>query len=382
MKILDRLIFKDIVPPFINGLFMFMTLLFAAAYLFPATDLLVKGVPLSTVLLIIIYSLPSVVTQTFPMAMLLGALLAFGRLSIDKEIVALYAAGVNFPRAIRMVWIMGIMVSILAFLWNDYVVPPASRNYVELKQNSIKKLLPSDRPLLHNIQRADKNGTDELISIDGGYDAKTETLKRVTITKFSNNAQRKGQIDAIIYCDTARPKDDKGLKWTYLNGYTILFSPDPKTGRLDDTITTYFKQMETLPREATIPMTFEEALRVNNNDPNQFSFRELRNKIVQERAKGTDTRGMEVDLYGKIALPLASLIFGMVGAALGQSTARGGGKAVGFGVAIFIAFLYWVSYQSMFVVGKNGGMHPMLASFMTDLVGVFAAFILVTRASR
>ncbi len=382
MKTLDKLVFKDIVPPFINGLFMFMTLLFAAAYLFPSTDLLVKGVPFPTVMLMVIYSLPSVVTQTFPMAMLLGALLAFGRLSVDKEIVAIYAAGINFPRAIRMVWVMGIVVSIVAFLWNDFVVPPASRNYVDLKQNSIKKLLPSDRFLVHTIEKRDGKGIDELISIDGGYDSKTETLKRVTITKFSNDPRRKGQIDAIIYCDTARPKDNKGLQWRYYNGYFTAYSPDPKTGLMDDTVTTYFKELETLPKEAKIPMTFEETLRVTSNDPNRFSFRQLRNNIVKERAKGTDTRGMEVDLYGKVALPLASLIFGMIGAALGQSTARGGGKAVGFGVAIFIAFLYWISYQSMFVIGKSGGMPPILASFMTDLVSVVAACILVSRASR
>ena len=35
----------------------------------------------------------------------------------------------------------------------------------------------------------------------------------------------------------------------------------------------------------------------------------------------------EVDLYGKIALPMASLVFGIVGAALGLNTQRGGGKA-------------------------------------------------------
>jgi lipopolysaccharide export system permease protein len=361
---------------------MFMTLLFAAAYLFPATDLLVKGVPFPTVALLVLYSLPSVVTQTFPMAMLLGALLAFGRLSLDKEIIAIYAAGISFPRTIRMVWIMGIVVSILAFLWNDFVVPPASRNYVELKQNSAKKLLPSDRWLLHSIEKRGGKGADELISIDGGYDANTQTLRRVTIVKYSNDPKRRGQIDVVIYCETARPKDNKGLQWKYYDGYFMVYAPDPKTGRLDDQITTYFKELETLPREATIPMTFEETLRVQSNDPNRFSFRELRATIVKERAKGIDTRGMEVDLYGKIALPLASLIFGLVGAALGQSTARGGGKAVGFGVAIFIAFLYWVSYQAMFVVGKNGGMPPMLASFMTDLVGVIAAVILVSRASR
>ena len=50
MRLIDKLIFKEIVGPFINGLMMFMMLLFAAAYLFPATELLVKGVPVLTVL--------------------------------------------------------------------------------------------------------------------------------------------------------------------------------------------------------------------------------------------------------------------------------------------------------------------------------------------
>ena len=39
MRLIDKLIFKEIVGPFINGLMMFMMLLFAAAYLFPATEL-------------------------------------------------------------------------------------------------------------------------------------------------------------------------------------------------------------------------------------------------------------------------------------------------------------------------------------------------------
>ena len=110
-----------------------MTLLFAAAYLFPATELLVNGIALSIVVKLVLLSLPGVVTQTFPMGMLLGALLAFGRLSQDREAVALFASGVSFGRMTRPVWILGAVVSVIAFFWNDLVVPPASTAYWDLK---------------------------------------------------------------------------------------------------------------------------------------------------------------------------------------------------------------------------------------------------------
>jgi lipopolysaccharide export LptBFGC system permease protein LptF len=51
-------------------------------------------------------------------------------------------------------------------------------------------------------------------------------------------------------------------------------------------------------------------------------------------------------------------------------------------MAIFIVFLYWVFYHSMFVVGKNGGLPPMLASFLADIVGAFVGLVLTVRASR
>ncbi len=101
-----------------------------------------------------------------------------------------------------------------------------------------------------------------------------------------------------------------------------------------------------------------------------------------DKQKGRDTRSKEVNLYGKIALPLASFIFGIVGAALGLTTKRGAGKTVGFGMAIGIVFLYWVFYHSMFVVGTNGGLPPMLASFAADIVGAAVALVLAFRASH
>ncbi len=140
MKLIDKVVLKDLIGPFINGMFMFILLVFTAGFLFQATTLLVQGVPLVMVLKFILYVLPSIVTQTFPMAMLLAALMAFGRLSSDREAVAIFAAGISFPRMARPVILMGVVVSGMAFAWNELVVPPASTAAAKLKREAVAGL--------------------------------------------------------------------------------------------------------------------------------------------------------------------------------------------------------------------------------------------------
>lgn len=382
MKLVDKLVFKDLVGPFINGLFMFMLLIFAAAYMFPATEMLVKGVPLEVVLKIVMYSMPSVVTQTFPMAMLLAGLMAFGRLSADREAVALFATGVSFIRAARPVLIMGALVSMAAFLWNDLVVPPASTAYHNIRNEALKNLRTSDKPMSYAIPAKDSDAIEQFIYIHGGFDSKNRTLRKVSIVKYSADPKRSGEPQVVVYADRASVRDTKGLDWTYYNGYFTIYNPDPKTGQLNEFLPVTFRELKLLPDGASLGKNFDEVLVSEVNDNNRKSFRQLRAEIAADRTGGASKRGKEVDLYGKIALPLASLIFGMVGAALGLNTQRGGGKTVGFGVAIFIVFLYWVFYHAMFVVGKNGGLPPIIASFLADIVGAAVGVILALRASR
>src|SRR5579871_4599987 len=119
MKLVDRLIWRELLGPLLNSIFMFLMLLFASNLLFRLTDLLTKGVSFGTVTQIALYSLPPLVTQTLPMGMLLGTLLAFGRLSSDSEHIALFASGISFYRIIRPVFWVGLAVSLIAIVWNE-----------------------------------------------------------------------------------------------------------------------------------------------------------------------------------------------------------------------------------------------------------------------
>lgn len=390
MKLIDKLVLKDLIGPFLNGIFMFMLLVFTAGFLFQATTLLVQGVPFVTVMKFIIYVLPSIVTQTFPMAMLLGSLLGFGRLSADKEAIAIFAAGISFPRIARSVLVMGMLVSVFAFLWNDLVVPPASSAAAMLRRDAVLRRAKSNLPMSFTMTSdEDKTTIARFIKIDHGFDARTNTVRGVTIQQYSTDPAHPGQNEVEIYCDHAIVNGQTGMDWKYYQGYTKIPFWNKTTGKLESVEVQDFETLEALPKGATIGKSFSEIINLQRVDSDTKSFRELRDEIRIENRKhhgvhGIDkeTLGKEVDLYGKIALPLASVIFGLVGAALGISTQRGASRTVGFGMALFIVFIYWVFYRAMFVVGAGGNLPPMFAAFAADIVGLAVGLVLAYRASR
>ena len=86
-----------------------------------------------------ILALPSIVVLTFPMAVLLASLLAFGRLSGTSEIIVMRAGGMSFLRLAMPVYIAAFFISIGAIAFNEYVVPAANHAYQNIIRNEIKK---------------------------------------------------------------------------------------------------------------------------------------------------------------------------------------------------------------------------------------------------
>jgi len=378
----DRLIWREMLGPFLNGFFLFLSLLFGAAYLLKVTDLLVAGVPLVMVLRISLYSLAGLITQCLPMSMLLGSLLAFGRLSGDSEHIALFAGGVSFLRLARPVAAMGLVVSVITIAWNETVVPPAMRAYYTMVQEATQDLMATTTPLTYTIKR-DDGSVDEYISISGGYDPKSKRLLGVWICKMSDDPKRKGQPEVGLYADWASRLGGTINEWQYGNVYVKSLKPDPE-GRfvLDSFMQT--ASTRTLPtKNVRMVHDLRSLMQSQTVDNRQMTFRALRAKINAEREKGNykSTLGDEVDLWEKLSLPLATMIFGLLGAPLGVRPQRSG-KAVGFGIAISLIFLYWVIYRWMYVVGKSGGIPPLVASFSACFLGLLAAGWLVSRTRQ
>ena len=101
MRILDRYVIRQLLMPFGIGLLVFTFLFIIPEFMRYAEDYIAKGAPMSAVAQVIVALLPMALGLTIPMSLLMALLVAFGRLSADREFVALQACGVSPRRLLR-----------------------------------------------------------------------------------------------------------------------------------------------------------------------------------------------------------------------------------------------------------------------------------------
>src|SRR5438046_1000790 len=94
---IQRYVFREIALPFLAWLGLLVTLMWVMAVLKGTDVLLGSQVTAWDFARVSLYLLPHFVAQAAPIAFLLGLLIGFGRLSKDKELVALQAFGLQ-PR--------------------------------------------------------------------------------------------------------------------------------------------------------------------------------------------------------------------------------------------------------------------------------------------
>jgi lipopolysaccharide export system permease protein len=75
------------------------------------------------------------------------------------------------------------------------------------------------------------------------------------------------------------------------------------------------------------------------------------------------------------------MVFALIGTPLGLRRLRGG-AAVGLGVSILIIFCYYVLWHGTAVLGDNGQLPPLLASWLANMVGLGVGGVLVVRAAN
>src|ERR1700704_539236 len=108
LKTLDRYIVREIVPPMLVALIGLTFVLMMPPILLNAERLIAKGVPWMIILRVLLTLVPQALGLTIPMALLYGILLGLGRLSADREFVALQACGVSVFRICRPVALIAV----------------------------------------------------------------------------------------------------------------------------------------------------------------------------------------------------------------------------------------------------------------------------------
>jgi len=140
VRILDRYVIRQLLMPFGLGLLVFTFLFIIPEFMRYAEGYIAKGAPMSSVAQVIVSLFPMALGLTIPMSLLMALLVAFGRLSSDREFVAFQACGISMRRLLRPVG----LVSVLCFGATLYVllvsVPASNQRFREITFKIIASL--------------------------------------------------------------------------------------------------------------------------------------------------------------------------------------------------------------------------------------------------
>ena len=207
VRILSRYVLRQHVAPLLFALAALTCFLLIQQVAKQLGNLVGKGLPWSIILQVFALSIPFIVATTLPMAVLVAVLYAFTHLAADHEITAMKAGGVSVGRLLAPVLGGATGVAILAFLWNDQVLPQSNHRL---------------RMLLVDIQRKKPSFTlrEQVINevVAGQFflraariDPATNRLKDVTIYDLEDAERRR-----IISADSGRMAYTPGGRDLYL----------------------------------------------------------------------------------------------------------------------------------------------------------------------
>ncbi|MGV3615636.1 MAG: LptF/LptG family permease [Fimbriimonas sp.] len=364
MKQIDRLILKEIFGPWIFGVGLFAALLMAGTYLNKIADYVVQGAPGGLIIQLVALLIPAILVKTFTMAVLLAALLAFGRLSSDSEIVALRAGGASIYRIVQPVMLFSFAIALVTFGFNEIVVPSAASRAKTLMR-----------------ELADKGPTTDGEPIEFPIATKGKLRAHVVAQSFNLGARLMRGVTIVAYGDdgkTTHYLSAPEMEYRGENEWRIL-----GTGtKLIDAQGGYVLKMSEVWPESIPKITKSPAdlLLASNNDPDLLSMREVQAEITRAREDGDVTdarvRNMEYWYWNKISVPLAAFIFGTLGAVLGIRNHRTG-TAAGFALAVGIIFGYVTLANFMNVWAQGGVLPPWAASFAPLALGLVASGIIM-----
>jgi lipopolysaccharide export system permease protein len=364
-KLLDKLILQDLTPRLLSAICAFSMMLLIFGPILAMSRFIAAGFPLWIIAEFVGWDFTGFVSYTFPLGMLMASLLGFERLSRESESVALYAGGISFQRIIVPVVALGLAVSFVSYMFNDRIAPYANLRVAEFNDHRQDIIGETTKPF--DLANRKDGKLQTTVHIEKGFDAQAKVLRQVTIASYDAD----GQPRFVTYAARAKSHGSGLKEWTLYDGKTT----DMRTGAIYG-----FAQGEDT---VGIQKTPENMAFLQRN-PETLNFHDLQRQIKEMKAGGSDNadiRNAEVGLWFKTSLPFSCLIFGLVGAPLGMRSPRAS-KLSGAFWALPIVMGYYVLYVTLQNLAQGGGVPPLLAAWLPNILGLFIGMGLIWKAAK
>lgn len=343
-SILDRYLAQGFLRIFFLSLLCTTSLYLVVEFFDRISTFLETGAPLWTVLRYIFYRAPLSISRVIGFASLFSALFSLGLLARTQEITAMRSAGISVQRVAVPLLIVSVFICLFNFFWNEALVPIFSHQAQTIYTTEIKSKAQQSLLGTRDIW---VRGEGSFINIDN-FDTQNTVLEHVTIFLLNRDFSLRGIVEI--------PRASwNGHAWEANEATQWALSPDGKL---------VSEKATTTPRISESP----DDLKLLARDADEFSYFDLQKQISDMKSKGIDTTSQEVDLQGKLALPLISPLMVLIAIPFALKRQMTGSMALSFGFAMLIGFGYWVLTAFCISLGHGGALPPWLAAWVPNSI--------------
>jgi len=222
---LDKLIIRSFIGPFVLTLFVVVFILLIQLMLNKMDEFVGKDLGFMLISELMFYFSINISQTALPLAVLLSSLMTFGNLGEYSELTATKGAGISLLRALRPAFILAVIITVLAFLNNNFVVTKAN-----LKAYSLLYDIKKHKPSLDIKEGTFYNGIPDIsIKVNKKY-PDGETLGDIIIY----NHQGSSGNNAVTFADSGRMYsvlNNRYLMFELYNGKSYEEIPNTGGGR-------------------------------------------------------------------------------------------------------------------------------------------------------
>ncbi len=326
--LLDRYIFTELLSPFGLSLGALCFVMLTRELLRLVELLVAKGVGLWAVLKVIAMLLPSGLVLTLPIAGLIASITAFGRFSLDKELVAMRAAGLSLFRLSQPVLLFAVGVFTLTMVLSQWGQPWSSLNLKRVALNLLKDKL--------------------VLALERGTFNEPIPHMMIYVPDSVNGRPIKG----IFISDERAVEEPRVI---VAEEYQVLMDPANEQVALRLVNGVIHNRPDEIDQYQQISFTSYD-LKLNLSQSGYAateerpSYEQIMARLAQSGGKDPGSLRRLMEYYKDLAFPTASLVFCILGVPVGivsKRSGRIGGFAVG--LLIIVAF-YLVNVACDFLV--------------------------------
>ena len=293
-----------------------------------------------------------------PLFVFIAVIFFTSKMAENSEIIAMFSTGMSFKRMLRPYMFSAAIISVVTFLLGAYVIPNGSATRINFEDKYYKERKVST---VRNIQmQVDTN----VVAYIERFEDKSKMGYRFSLDKFEGKQLVSHMTARTIVYDTVH-----AYHWSVRDYMIRELGGDHeviKRGNRMDTV---------------IRLTPDDLILMKNQQETMTNP-ELSAYIERQRARGlSNTKEFEIEYHKRIAMSFASFILTLIGATLSSRKMKGGmGLNLGIGLGLSFSYILFQTISSTFSV--NGGMPPVVAVWIPNILYAFIAFHLYRKAPK